>query len=160
MFRFVRMRSSHARRFVPGVYERHDLNARAYVSWTSSSASSRDPLRCRATRKTWSASASASSSKRTRSRASVAILVASSVITATVTKSTCSSCGAFPVGKLDDRDLAEAGLRHHGEQVVPGRLLVVPRERHLAHEVRVRALEALVPGQRGGESVDAALAAD
>ena len=36
------MRSSHARRFVPGVYDFQLRNARAYVSCTRSSASSRD----------------------------------------------------------------------------------------------------------------------
>src|SRR5205085_3759142 len=81
----VRMRSSHARRFVPGVYDRHDRNARAYVSCTSSSASSREFERCRATRYTWSERPSASSSKRTRSRASAAMPRAfvSGVISAT-----------------------------------------------------------------------------
>src|SRR5215208_3327296 len=78
MFRFVRMRSSHARRFVPDVYCRQLRNARAYVSWTRSSASSREPTRRLATRYTWSESSSASSSKRTRSRASVARRRASS----------------------------------------------------------------------------------
>ena len=37
------MRSSHARRFVPGVNERQLRNARAYVSCTRSSASSFEP---------------------------------------------------------------------------------------------------------------------
>ena len=50
MLRFVRMRSSQARRFVPGVYERQLRNARAYVSCIRSSASSREPTSCRATR--------------------------------------------------------------------------------------------------------------
>ncbi len=41
MLRFVRIRKSHARRFVPGSNERQLRNARAKVSWTRSSASSR-----------------------------------------------------------------------------------------------------------------------
>ena len=43
MFRLVRIRSSQARRFVPGVYECQLRNARAYVSCIRSSASSRRP---------------------------------------------------------------------------------------------------------------------
>src|SRR5262245_46938012 len=40
MLRFVRIRSSHARRFVPGWYCCHERKARAYVSCIRSSASS------------------------------------------------------------------------------------------------------------------------
>src|SRR3954463_291174 len=76
MLRFVRIRRSHARRFVPGVNERQLRKALAYVSCIRSSASSREPTRCRATRKTWSDSSSASSSKRTRSRSSSAMRLA------------------------------------------------------------------------------------
>src|SRR5262245_55047453 len=61
---------------------------------------------------------------------------------------------------LDGGDLAEAGLRHRIEEGLARGRLVVPAERDLAHEVRVRKLEALVPAQRAGEPVDAALTAD
>ena len=54
----------------------------------------------------------------------------------------------------------EAAARQRGEQVVATRLLVVPGERDLAHQVRVRLLEARVVAQRHGEAADAALAAD
>src|SRR5215204_908174 len=69
MFKFVRMRRSQARRFVPGVKDCQLRNARAYVSCIRSSASSLDRETPRATRYTWSASASASSSNLTRLRA-------------------------------------------------------------------------------------------
>src|SRR5206468_9626127 len=46
------------------------------------------------------------------------------------------------------------------EDVVAREPLVVPGKRHLAHEVRVRGLEAVEPPERGAEPHDAALAAD
>jgi hypothetical protein len=50
MLMLVRIRSSQARMFVPGWNERQLRKARAYVSCISSSASSRDDARWRATR--------------------------------------------------------------------------------------------------------------
>src|ERR1700690_3874333 len=61
-------------------------------------------------------------------------------------------------GRLFRRELAEPGAAHRREQVVAARLLVVPRERELAHQVRVRVLETVVIAQRAGEAADASLA--
>ena len=61
---------------------------------------------------------------------------------------------------LDRFELPEAGPGHRGQDRLAVGLLVVPLELHLAHQVRVRELEALVPAQRAGEAADAALAAD
>lgn len=54
----------------------------------------------------------------------------------------------------------EAAAGQRGDQIVTTRLLVVPRERDLAHQVRVRLLEAGVVAERCGEAADTAFAAD
>src|SRR4051812_11835002 len=65
-----------------------------------------------------------------------------------------------PVTASNGSDLAEPGVRHRREQFLTRGSLVIPGKRDLAHEVRVRGLEALVPAERAGKPVDAALAAD
>src|SRR3954470_3148666 len=183
MLRFVRIRSSQARRLVPGWKERHERNARAYASCIRSSASSRVDTSLLATRYTWSARSSASSSKRTRSRASSASFLGSasgvvSPIAATLAIVSVSlwnargrlvipvsgraAAGAAAHGRLrlDRFELAGAALGHRGQDRLAIGLLVVPLQQHLAHQVRVRELEALVAAQRAREAADAALAAD
>src|SRR3954447_1015463 len=186
MFRFVRIRRRHARRFFPGVYWRHERKARAYVSWTRSSASSCEPARWRATRYTWSASASASSSKRTRSRASAAMRRASEPSeVVSLTAATLSSraagrgacCGLSSVASTTGSNAGcsrripgtngtcalrgvETGVGKPLDERVLARLLVVPGEHDLADEVRLCALEARMPFEREREAIDAALAAD
>ena len=54
----------------------------------------------------------------------------------------------------------ESAPGHRGEEVVSRRLLVVPGERDLAHQVRVGLLEPGLVPQRRGEPADAALAAN
>src|SRR5215210_753022 len=81
MLRFVRIRKSHARRFVPGWNDRQLRKARAYVSWTRSSASSREPTSRRATPYTWS----------DRSRAPVASCRAA-LSEVSLTRSTVAAC--------------------------------------------------------------------
>src|SRR5579883_986518 len=164
MLRFVRMRSSHARRFVPGVNERHERNALAYVSWTRSSASSFDPTMWRATRYTWSASSSASSSKRTRARESEASLraelsAASVKVVATIDARTGGGARLFPASG-NPGELAEAAARERVEQRLARRALVVPREPHLAEQVRGRVEQPVVPLEDAAEPHDALLAAD
>ena len=66
----------------------------------------------------------------------------------------------IPGQTLDDLELAEPGLRHRRDERIARGLLVVPGERDLPHQVRVRALETVVAAQRRGEPVDAPLAAD
>src|SRR5215207_1608235 len=60
----------------------------------------------------------------------------------------------------DRLEQAEACLRHRGEDRFPVGALVVPFELDLAHQVRVRELEAVVTAQGAGKPTDAALAAD
>src|SRR4026207_1767803 len=62
----------------------------------------------------------------------------------------------FPVA----RDFGGAGPGERRGGLVLRGLPVVPFECYLAHEVRVRVLDALVTAQRAGEPPDAALAAD
>ena len=57
---------------------------------------------------------------------------------------------------LDRFLLPKAGLGHRGEDRVAVGPLVVPLQQHLAHQVRVRGLEALVTAQRASEAADAA----
>jgi hypothetical protein len=62
---------------------------------------------------------------------------------------------------LDGRNrLAEAGLRHRGEEGVAARPLVVPAEHHLPDEVRARERQPVVALERVGETHHAALTAD
>src|SRR5512145_2871630 len=56
-------------------------------------------------------------------------------------------------------NLVEAGAGQRGDDRLPRGLLVVPLERDLSHEVRVRVLDPLVPAESAGEPADAALAA-
>ena len=153
------MRSSHARRFVPGVNERQLRNARAYVSCIRSSASSREPTRCRATRKTWSDRSSASSSKRTRSRASSAMRLASvcvgSLMAATLTNAlvfarTWVESFVFPrrstrkggrghegIRRTDDRRRQDRSRRRHRRRLL--------HRRARASEVEARAADGRSP---------------
>src|SRR5581483_12132190 len=64
-----------------------------------------------------------------------------------------------PAGRRD-LALAKASLREPPEQRLPARLLVVPGERDLAHQVRVRVLEPVLALERAREAHHAVLAAD
>src|ERR687891_1739292 len=154
MFRLVRMRRSHARKFVPGVYERQLRNARAYVSCTRSSASSRVETSRRATRYTWSDRSSTSSSKRTRSRSCSAMRRAS--VSGLIAPDSNSATNG-------DRRLfrgLEACPLERAHDLVAREALVVPGEGDLTHEVGVRALETREGLKRSAQPLHAVFAAN
>src|SRR5215218_6304348 len=156
MLWLVRMRRSQARRLVPGVNELQLRKARAYVSWTRSSASSRLETSRRATRYTCSASSSTSSSKRTRSRSCSAIRRASvSGLIAPDSNSATSSASRLFLGRG-----REARTLKRAQDVLACDALVVPGEHDLADQVRVRRLETLERLECRAEPLHAPLAAD
>src|SRR4029077_21124228 len=71
-----------------------------------------------------------------------------------------SPLGVEPRDQLDRGELGEAGLCETVDDRLAARLLVVPGERHLPHQVRVRALEALMTPERLREPHHALLATD
>src|SRR5207247_9402976 len=58
------------------------------------------------------------------------------------------------------RHLAEAATGHRVEQLLALRALIVPGQRHLAHQIGIGLLESLMPFEYLREPHDAALAAD
>src|SRR5207248_10881109 len=62
--------------------------------------------------------------------------------------------------RLDRRQLREARLGEALDDRLAARALVVPGERHLPHQVRIRTLDALVALERVSEPHHAALATD
>src|SRR5579864_6384617 len=87
-----------------------------------------------------------------RSRASAAMRVASGCVSAIA-----ATLARTPEGRSG---FPEAGFAERREEVFAARLLVVPGERDLAHEVRVGGRQARVAGESGGKTRNASFAAD